>query len=496
MKKLVVVGVSASLLVLAFALGYFAASGMLNSPAAELSFAHPALAKEQPSLAASDPSPLGAYTFRDVAKQVSPCVVGITARTAVKVPQFDFPFWFFEDPFGMQGPKRRAPEQEEKELWKKAGGTGFIIDASGLILTNNHVVQDADEIDVKLLDEREFPAKVVGRDPETDVALVRIETGGDLPVARLGDSSALEVGDWVVAIGNPYGLDHTVTVGVVSAKERRVGLGNYDRFIQTDAAINVGNSGGPLVNISGEVVGINAAIIGLRAGIGLAVPINVAKAILPDLRDKGKVRRAWLGVSIQPVSPDFQESLGLKDRQGAIVSEVIKGSPAEQAGLQIGDLILEFDGKAVQSSWELPEMVGLEPIGKDAKLLILRDGKKVQMHLKLGEKPSSEAPPEEKAESRSELGLQVQDITPDVARRYRLPEDIGGVVVTDVKFKSPAEKAEIKQGDVIMKIGWTPIKNAEHFYEVSSKLGTGVQMLLIYRDGGQFFVPVRIKAEE
>jgi len=494
MKKFTVGGVLILVLVLAYGLGYFSALGLQNG--ARPSFAHAAIAQEQPSLPGSDAGAIWPYTFRDVAKEVSPAVVAITARTAVKVPQREFPYWFFENPLGFRGPRRRAPKREERELWKTAGGTGFIIDNSGLILTNNHVVADADEIEVMLLDEREFPAKVVGRDPETDVALVKIDTGEDLPVARLGDSGAMQVGDWVIAIGNPYGLDHTVTVGVVSAKERRIGMGNYDRFIQTDAMINPGNSGGPLVNIRGEVVGINTAIAGLRTGIGFAVPINIAKSILPDLRDKGKVERAWLGVTIQPVTPDFQESLGLKEKRGAIVSEVVKDSPADKAGLEVGDVILEFEGRAVRSSWELPEMVGLEPVGKKAKLVILRDGKKRQMRVKLGEKPSSEVLAEKKTEGRSELGLNVHDITPDVMRRYRLPDDIEGVVVTDVSFKSPAERAGIKEGDVIMKIGWTRIKSAEHFYEISGNLNAGVQMLLIYRDGDQFFVPVRIRDDE
>jgi len=494
MKKFTVVGVSILVMVMAYGLGYFSAIDSRDN--AQPSFANAVIAQEQASLPGSDAGAIRPYTFRDVAKEVSPAVVAITARTAIKVPQGELPYWFFENPFGFRGPRRQAPKQEGKELWKTAGGTGFIIDKSGLILTNNHVVKEADEIDVKLLDEREFPAKVVGRDPETDVALVKIDTGDDLPVARLGDSGALQVGDWVIAIGNPYGLDHTVTVGVVSAKQRRIGMGNYDRFIQTDAMINPGNSGGPLVNILGEVVGINTAIAGLRTGIGFAVPINIAKSILPDLRDKGKVDRAWLGVMIQPITPDFQESLGLKEKRGAIISEVVEDSPAAKAGLEVGDVILKFEGRPVRSSWELPEMVGLEPVGKTAKLVIVRDGKERQMRVKLGEKPPSEAAVEEKTERRFGLGLNVQDVTPDVMRRYRLPDEVEGVVVTDVKFKSPAERAGVKEGDVIMKIGWTRVKNAEHFYEISANLEEGVQMLLIYRDGNQFFVPVRIRDEE
>ncbi len=494
MKRFAVVGASILVLVVVFALGYFSASS--SDSKVGLTFSRGAIAGEQPSVDNSDIGALTPYTFRDVARKVSPAVVAITARTAVKVPHSEFPSWFFEDPFGRGRRRRQAPKREERELWKTAGGTGFIIDASGLILTNNHVVEDADEIDVILLDERHFPATVVGRDPETDVALVKIDTGEDLPVARLGDSNALQVGDWVIAIGNPYGLDHTVTVGVVSAKERRIGMGNYDRFIQTDAMINPGNSGGPLVDIRGEVVGINTAIAGLRTGIGFAVPISIAKAILPDLKTKGKVERAWLGVTIQPITPDFQESLGLKEKQGAIISEVIKDSPADKAGMEVGDVILEFEGKVIRASWELPEMVGLEPIGKKVKLIILRNGKQKQIRVKLGAKPSSETLASEKPDERIELGLSVRDITPETMRRYRFPDDIGGVVVADVNFKSPADRAGIKKGDCILKIGWTRIKSAEHFYEVSSKLEPGVQMFLIYRNGGQLFVPVRIREKE
>ncbi|MBN1592594.1 MAG: DegQ family serine endoprotease [Candidatus Coatesbacteria bacterium] len=494
MKKLAAVSVSILTLILAFTLGYFSASNPSNGE--EKVFARSAVAEEQPLSSEVNVHPISPYTFRDVAKQVSPAVVAITARTAVKVQQGNFPYWFFDSPFGNGDPRQRAPKQEEKEQWKTAGGTGFIIDKSGLILTNNHVVEEADEIDVKLLDDREFSAKVVGRDPETDVALVKIEADENLPVAQLGDSNALQVGDWVIAIGNPYGLDHTVTVGVVSAKERQIGIGNYDRFIQTDAMINPGNSGGPLVDIDGRVIGINTAIAGLRTGIGFAVPISIAKAILPDLKTKGKVERAWLGVTIQPVTPDFQESLGLEDRQGAIVSEVMKGSPADEAGIEVGDVILEYEGKKIRASRELPEMVGLEPIGKKAKLLILRDGKEKTIRVKLGAKPSTGELVSESHEERFELGISVRDISPDIARRYHLPEDLEGVVVTNVTFKSPADRAGIAEGDCIIKIGWTRIKDAKQFYEITSELEPGVQMFLVYRNGNQFFIPVRVKNEE
>jgi len=494
MRKLTIVALSIAVLIGGFALGYLSATGPNESVGS--TFAHTAVAKEDPLFSDLSGGALTTTTFREVAKEVSPAVVAITAKTAVKVRQQQFPFWFFQDPFGFSKPQRRAPESQEKEFWKTAGGTGFIIDKSGLILTNNHVVEEADEITVRLLDKREFPAKVVGRDPDTDVALVRIDTGEDLPVVRLGDSEALQVGDWVVAIGNPYGYDHTITVGVVSAKNRWIGMGNYDKFIQTDAQINPGNSGGPLVNVRGEVIGINTAIAGLRTGIGFAVPINMAKSILPALRDNGKVVRAWLGVVIQPITPDFQESLGLKQRQGAIVAEVVKGSPAEDAGLKVGDVILKFNDHVVRASRELPEMVALRPPGTKASLTILRNGKTKQVGVKLAPKPASKTLAQKEQKKQYELGLNVQDITPEMAWRYKLPKDIEGVVVAEVEFKSSAQRAGIEEGDVVLKIGSRRIKSAKQFYEVSSKLQTGVHILLVYRNGAQTLVPVRIRGND
>ncbi|MCD6328721.1 DegQ family serine endoprotease [bacterium] len=490
MRKATAIYIVGVLIACAFMVGFW----MASRDAVSVRAAAPSEALAQTTDSAPELA-MTPHTFRDVAKRVSPAVVSITFRKAVKTSRTSSPFWFFQDQFGFGRPGRRQRQPKEQEHWSTGGGTGFIIDKSGLILTNNHVVADADEIDVKLLDDREYRAEVVGRDPQTDVALIRIDAGEDLPVAALGDSSKLQVGDWVLAIGNPFGYDHSVTVGVVSAKGRQIGAGNYDRFIQTDASINPGNSGGPLINIYGEVIGINTAIAGLRTGIGFAVPINMATAIIPDLKEHGEVIRAWLGVMIQPITPDFQESLNLEKREGALVSEVVADSPAEEAGLEIGDVIIEFDGQPVKSSQQLPEMVSLLPVGKKVKLQVIRDGKTKKLRAKLAQKPSSEVAEKREGKEREGLGLTVRDLSPETIKRFGLPVNMQGAIVTDVRFKSPAERAGIKESDIILKIGWKQVKDANHFYRLIAELEPGTHLVLIYRAGNQFFVTVDIKDE-
>jgi serine protease Do len=328
-----------------------------------------------------------------LAERANGSVVNISATRVTERSQ-----WPFGDLFGKDNPledffDRFFGEQMPRKFKQRGLGSGFIIDKDGYILTNNHVVEKTDEIKVILSDESEFDATIVGRDPKTDLALIRIETDKELLPLPLGDSDKLLVGDWVVAIGNPFGLGNTVTAGIVSAKYRRIGAGAYDDFIQTDASINPGNSGGPLLNLSGEVVGINTAIFsqsGGNIGIGFAIPVNMARDLIPQLR-KGKVVRGWLGVMIQKITPELEEKLGLKGDQGALVADVTAGGPAEKAGIKRGDVIVSFDGKAVEEMNDLPYIVATTPVGKKVEVEIIRDGKKKQLEVEVGERAQREA---------------------------------------------------------------------------------------------------------
>ena len=328
--------------------------------------------------------------FVSLAKRLRPVVVNVSTTQVSEgrdQPQFG-------DPFGQNDPSNEfwrrffgAPSQPGPYR-QKSLGSGFIIDRDGSILTNNHVVENAQKIVVKLADGQEYEAKVVGRDPKTDIAVIKINAKGNLPVASLGDSDRLEVGEWVMAIGNPFGLDNTVTSGIVSAKGRHIGQGPYDNFIQTDASINPGNSGGPLINLSGEVVGINTAIFsrtGGNIGIGFAIPTNLVKELLPQLKGKGKVTRGYLGVAIQKVTPEIAESLGMDSARGALVSNVSKDGPAEKAGVKVGDVILEFDGREVTGSTDLPILVARTAVNKKVRLKVLRDKKEATLTAAVGE---------------------------------------------------------------------------------------------------------------
>ncbi|HEX9146883.1 MAG TPA: Do family serine endopeptidase, partial [Candidatus Binatia bacterium] len=320
--------------------------------------------------------------FVVLAKKMKPIVVNVstTQVSEAQGPQeFGNPFGE-DDPFNdfwrrfFGGPVPRGPQRQ------RSLGSGFIIDADGSILTNNHVVENAQKIVVKLADDQEYEAKVIGRDPKTDIAIIRINAKTNLTAASLGDSDRLEVGEWVVAIGNPFGLDSTVTSGIVSAKGRHIGQGPYDNFIQTDASINPGNSGGPLINLKGEVIGINTAIFsrsGTNIGIGFAIPINLVKELLPQLRGKGKVTRGYLGVLIQKVTPDIADSLGMDKGYGALVANVSKDGPAEKAGVKVGDVIVEFDGREIKDSGDLPIIVARTPVEKKVRMKVLRDKKEV-----------------------------------------------------------------------------------------------------------------------
>ena len=418
-------------------------------------------------------------------KEVSPAVVNISTTQVVKIdrPRMRNPFGqqdpfdeFFNNFFG-----RMPKEQKRRSL-----GSGFIVSADGYILTNNHVVEKADEVTVTLLDKEEFKAKVVGTDPKIDIALVKIDAKKKLTFVALGDSDRLEVGEWVVAIGNPFGLGHTVTAGIVSAKGRIIGSGPYDDFIQTDASINPGNSGGPLFNLKGEVVGINTAIVQGGQGIGFATPIQLAKSVLDQLKDKGKVTRGWLGVYIQRLTPEAAENLGITGRRGALVSDVTSGGPAEKAGIRSGDVIVAFNGKEIKDEHDLPQAVATTKPGKTVDLRLLREGKEMTIAVTIAEMAGEPGKPAGGHELSKNLGLTVQDITPDIAQRFEI-ENTKGVVVTEVADGSKAEAAGFNEGDIIRAFmrgnKRIPVTNAAEFAKLMKKFESDKTMLFLVERG-------------
>jgi serine protease Do len=367
-----------------------------------------------------------------------------------------------------------------QEFETKSLGSGVIINKEGYILTNNHVVENAKEIMVTLYSEKDYPAAVIGRDKRADLALIKIDAKEDLPVAPLGDSDRLRVGEWVLAIGNPFGLSETVTAGIVSAKGRVIGAGPYDDFIQTDASINPGNSGGPLFNFWGEVVGINTAIVAAGQGIGFAIPINMAKEILPQLKEKGRVIRGWLGVTVQRITSQLAKSFGLKEERGALVSQVFKGSPAEKAGIKSGDVILEFDGKKVKDFGELSRIVAATPVGKTVPIKIFREGKMLTLQATIAE--LEERGEVAEAPVQKTLGINVQDLTPEIARALGL-EDTTGVVVVQVEKGTPADQAGISRGDVVQEVNHQPVEGVDDFYRAINKAKDQESILLLVRRG-------------
>jgi serine protease Do len=437
-------------------------------------------------------TPMVPANFSDLAEKVRPGVVNIQVVKKVKNVGFGFRN-FPGNPFGDNNPFGDFfgpfPEGNPPRGFEQRGvGSGFVMSREGYILTNNHVVEDADQIKVKLANGKEYEGKIVGRDSKTDLALVKIEGASDLHPLKLGNSEDLKVGSWVVAVGSPFGLEQTVTAGIVSAKGRVIGSGPYDNFIQTDASINPGNSGGPLINMKGEVVGINTAIIASGQGIGFAIPINMAKEIAPQLQEKGHVTRGWLGVSIQEVTPELAKSFDLKEKKGALVSQVVSGSPAEKAGIEQGDIILEFDGKEVSDSKDLPRIVASTPVGKAVTLKVSRNGKITDRQVKLGE--MEEKVEVTKAPSHKSLGITVQNLTPEIAKGLGLKKE-AGVVVTRVEPGSPAENAGIQTGDVIREVNRKPIKDVEDFVQkVEKAKGPANVLLLIQRGQNNLFAAV------
>jgi|SRR5579884_723983 len=393
-----------------------------------------------------------------------------------------------------EGPKESPRERDRPPEAPPGSGSGVIIDKRGFIVTNNHVVGDAEEVEVRLSDKTKFTGKVIGKDPDTDLALVKIEANRDLPFAVMGDSSAIKVGQWAIAVGNPFGLDRTVTVGVVSALGREnVNLSRYEDFIQTDASINPGNSGGPLFNIRGEVIGINTAIINFAQGIGFAIPSNMVQSVTGQLMTKGKVTRGWLGVGIQPLTAELAGKFGVKEGEGVLVNEVFDGDPASKAGVQPGDVILKVDGITVDTPNSLARVIaGLVP-GKKANLEILRDGKKKLLPIELVERKDEAVTAAIPKRPESFLGLNVQDLTPDIAERFKIKDD-KGVIVTKVEPGSAAEAEGLKEGDLIKEVNREKVNSADEFKQLMEKTKkTEAVLLRISRENRAFFIVIKPK---
>lgn len=425
-------------------------------------------------------------------KRLSPSVVNISTTNVTKMKSpFSSPYQdeyfrkFFERFFGDQAPGR--------EFRRKGLGSGFVLSSDGYVLTNDHVVSKAEEIQVILESGDKYEAEIVGTDPKTDLALLKIEPEEPLPAVETGDSSALEIGDWVLAIGNPFGLGHTVTAGIVSAKGRALGIGQYDNFIQTDAAINPGNSGGPLFDFEGRVVGVNAAILRGGQGLGFAIPINMAKLIVEQLKSHGKVVRAWLGVMLQDITPEITEALGTEGREGGLISEISKGSPADKAGLRRGDVIVSVNGEKIEDASALARKLALLEPGVRTEFGVIRDKARKTFRIKLIEHPDNrkqvEAPDARNVER--SLGIEASDITEAIRSRLRLGKS-EGVVVTAVAAGSAAYEAGIRSGDVIMEINGisTPDMN-DYRKALEESKGRKTMLFLVERGGRTLYLGLK-----
>jgi serine protease Do len=454
---------------------------------------------------ATAPQPIlpggGGQSFVDIAKAVKPAVVNIYATKTGRgdgphATPFDDPFFrrFFGDEFF------RRFEQQPRERKERGLGSGVIVDPNGLIITNNHVVGKAEDIRVTLSDKREFKAKLIGTDPKSDIAVVQIDATG-LPVVPWADSDKLEVGEFVLAIGNPFGLTQTVTMGIVSALGRSAGIAEYEDFIQTDAAINPGNSGGPLVNVQGELVGINTAIFsqsGGNMGIGFAVPSNMARSIMQQLVQTGRVVRGWLGVSIQDLTPELASQFGIADTKGVLVSDVVDDSPAKKAGFERGDVIVEYDGKPMDSPTHLRNAVAQTPVGKKVAVKIIRDKKPRTMELTIAEQPKSMSQSGGDDESEGATpsgvlsGIDVRELNDELAGRYGLKSGERGVIVIRVKPGSIAEELGVREGDVILEVNRQAVTSLKTYEKIIGKLPKDqAVLLLLKRQGRTIYLTLR-----
>jgi serine protease Do len=434
---------------------------------------------------------MGPASFADLAENIKDIVVNISTTQVIKENPMQ-PFMGQNSPFreffGDDFFKRFFGDQPQGQMKTHALGSGFIIDENGLILTNNHVVEKADEIKIKTAAGKEYDAKVVGRDPKTDIALIKITADGKLPkAAKLGDSESIRVGDWVMAVGNPFGLGNTVTAGIISAKGRIIGAGPYDDFLQTDAAINPGNSGGPLFNMNGEVIGINTAIVAQGQGIGFATPINIGKEILAQLKT-GKVIRGWLGIMIQDITPELAESFGIKETNGVIIADVVKDSPGEKAGLQRGDIVKSLNAKAVDNAHSLSRSVAALGPNSTATLEVIRDGKSKEIKATIGTMPE-ETPGQKPGGTKTETawGITVQNMAPDLAQKFGLDETETGVIITDVQQGSAAAEARLRPGDLIKEVNRQKVQNIRDYKQIIQKMKKGETLLLLVKRGGNTF---------
>ncbi len=446
-------------------------------------------------------------SFAPLVKRVMPTVVNVSVVQDVKVSGVPFGIGPGDEGGGDEGQSgpdvpadpfeqfRRFFGQGVPREFKQHGlGSGVIVSPDGYILTNNHVVGNAEEIHVTLMDKREFTAKVIGKDPKTDLALIKIDTKTPLPAAQLGESNQTEVGDWVVAIGNPFGFSLTVTAGIVSAKGRILG-GNYDDFIQTDASINPGNSGGPLFNIAGQVIGINTLIYsrtGTNNGIGFAVPVDMARHVMEQLKAHGRVVRGWLGVEIQEVTADLAQSFGLEKPEGALVASVDKDSPAAKAGLERGDIVLKFNGQEIHDEHELPALVAQTEINKKAPIEVLRNGKHLNLNVTVGELKEAKVETAKAEEQTGNWGMQVGDITPDIAQQFHLSTN-KGVVIRRVAPDSPAADAGLQPGDVVLEVNHDKVGSVNDFVAKakSAKDQKKSALLLVQRGNATLYTVIK-----
>lgn len=430
-------------------------------------------------------------SISSMVKRLSPSVVNISTTNVTRIEPFGSPYQdeyfrkFFDRFFNEQFPGR--------EFRKKGLGSGFILSTDGYILTNNHVVRKAEEIEVILQSGDRYSAGIVGKDPKTDLALLKIEAEKPLPAVRMGDSSTLEIGDRVLAIGNPFGLGHTVTAGIVSAKGRALGIGQYDNFIQTDAAINPGNSGGPLFNFEGEVVGVNTAVIARGQGLGFAIPINMASMVVEQLKTHGRVVRAWLGVMIQDVTPEISEALGIDRREGGLISEVKEGSPAAEAGVRRGDVVVSVNGEKIADAAALARKLALLEPGVPTEFVVLRDGGEKTYSIRLVEHPDNQKSGEAEARRDVErgLGIEVSDITQTIRNRLGVKRS-EGVVVVSVAPGSVASEKGIRVGDLVLEINGNPVRGLSDYKRILAESGERKTLLfLIERKGRTFYMGFR-----